>query len=412
MINIELMPIVSALKRNKAGAILMVLQIALMVTFINNLVAIIGDRISLISRPTGIDEENIFAIGFRLTSGEESVSVLQAELAKLRALPGVVEAVATNSYPLRGSGWQEGVSHSAGPTSRQDQSAQTAVYAMDQHAIGAFGLRLVEGRNFSSEEIIEGHFDAAPIPSFAIITRSLQNQLFPTGDALGKVIYLTTEPRKPVSIIGVVDRLQSPVAAETIDSVDSDNSIILPIHAARPGGLLVIRAKPGSIKTTLHEVQSALVRANPSRIFGRFRPFTEVRRTAYEKDRSIAIAFGILLAVLVVITALAIVGLTSFWVVRRRTQIGIRRALGATRVAIIRYFLIENAVLCISGVLVGIIASVSLNVWLWVHFGIDRIESSELLVCAIVVVAVGQLASMVPAMRAARTSPAEALRSH
>jgi cell division protein FtsX len=96
----------------------------------------------------------------------------------------------------------------------------------------------------------------------------------------------------------------------------------------------------------------------------------------------------------------------------RKTQIGVRRALGATRLAIVRYFLIENGLLCSSGVLLGVIASITLNTWLWVHFGIDRITAAQLLICAIVVVSLGQFSAMIPAMRAARTSPAEALRSN
>jgi putative ABC transport system permease protein len=409
--NLEIVPILAALKRNKTGAILMVLQIALMVAFISNLVSIVAERAALTVRPTGMDERDLFAIGFRVTNGEESIPTLQTDLADVRATPGVVDVFATNSYPLRGAGWQDGVSHTPGPTSRQDQSAQTGVYAMDQHGIGTLGLKLIAGRNFAPEDIVQGNFGAAPLPGFAIISRSLKNQLFGHGDALGQSIYLATDSRRPITVIGVVERLQSAAAAGTIDEHESENTIIVPIAAAGQGGLFMVRAQPGSIGATMRAVQSTLIRTNPNRIFGRLRPFTEVRSTAYEKDRAIAIAFSILLLVVIAITALAIVGLTSFWVVRRRTQIGIRRALGATRMAIIRYFLIENALLCAAGVLLGVIASEGLNVWLWTRFGIDRIHASELLICALVVVCLGQFAAMFPALKAASTSPTEALRA-
>lgn len=410
-VNFEVAPILAALKRNKTGALLMVLQIALMVAFISNLVSIVAERVALTTRPTGMDERNLFAIGFRLTSGEESLPMLQADLANVRATPGVLDAVATNSYPLRGSGWQDGVSHHAGATSRQEQTAQTGVYAMDQHGIGTMGLNLVEGRNFVPEDVIRGNFGAAPLPGVAIISSSLKNQLFGPSAALGRLIYLPTDPAKPITVIGVVDRLQSAAAASSIDAPEAENSMILPIAAVWQGGLLLVRVQPGSIETTMGRVQNTLIKANPNRVFGRLRPYTEVRGAAYERDRSLAIAFSVLLVVVIVITALAIVGLTSFWVVRRRTQIGIRRALGATRVAIVRYFLVENALLCAVGVVLGVMASVSLNVWLWRSFGIDRLHASGLLICALVVVSLGQFAAMVPAVRASRTSPGEALRS-
>jgi putative ABC transport system permease protein len=409
--NLEVVPILSALKRNKTGAILMMLQIALMVAFISNLVSIVAEREALTIRPTGMDERDLFAIGFRLTNGQESLPVLQTDLAKVRAAPGVVDAISTNSYPLRGAGWGEGVSHTPGPTSKQDQSAQTGVYGMDQHGIGTLGLKLIAGRNFGPEDVVQGQYGASPLPSFAIISRSLKKQLFGQGGALGQSIYLTSDSKRPITVIGVVDKLQSAEAAGTIDEQESENTLILPIAAPGDGGLLIVRAQPGSINTTMREVQNALIQANPNRIFGRLRPFSEVRSAAYEKDRSIAIAFTILLLVVMLITALTIVGLTSFWVIRRRTQIGIRRALGATRAAIVRYFLIENALLCAAGVLLGVAASEGLNLWLWSRFGIDRMHASELLICALVVVSLGQFAAMLPALRAASTSPTEALRA-
>jgi putative ABC transport system permease protein len=409
--NLEVVPILVALKRNKTGAILMVLQIALMVAFISNLVSIVAERAALTVRPTGMDERDLFAIGFRLTNGQESIPMLQTDLAKVRATSGVVDAFATNSYPLRGAGWQDGVSHNPGPTSKQDQSAQTGVYGMDQHGIGTLGLKLIAGRNFAPEDVVQGHYSAAPLPSFGIVSRSLERQLFGQSGALGQSIYLTTDSKQAITVIGVVERLQSAAAAATVDEHESENTLILPMATDGDGGLFVVRAQPGSIGTTMREVQNALVQANPNRIFGRLRPYSEVRSAAYEKDRAIAIAFSILLLVVIAITALAIVGLTSFWVVRRRTQIGIRRALGATRMAITRYFLIENALLCGAGVLFGVIASVGLNLWLWAHFGINRIEAAETLICALVVVSLGQFAAMFPALQAARISPSEALRS-
>jgi putative ABC transport system permease protein len=409
--NLEVVPILAALKRNKTGAILMVLQIALMVAFISNLISIVAERAALTVRPTGMNERDLFAIGFRLTNSQESIPMLQTDLAKVRATPGVVDAIATNSYPLRGAGWQDGVSHNPGPTSRQDQSAQTGVYGMDQHGIGTLGLKLIAGRNFAPEDVVQGQYGAAPLPSFAIISRALEKQLFGHGEALGQSIYLTTDSKKPITVIGIVDKLQSAAAAGTIDEHESENTMILPIAATGEGGLFIVRVQSGSISTTMREVQNALIQTNPNRIFGRLRPFSEVRSAAYEKDRAIAIAFSILLLVVIAITALAIVGLTSFWVVRRRTQIGIRRALGATRMAITRYFLIENALLCGGGVLIGVIASVGLNLWLWTHFGINRIEAAEMLICALVVVSLGQFAAMFPALRAAGISPTEALRS-
>jgi putative ABC transport system permease protein len=408
----EIGPILTALKRNKSGALLAVIQIALTLAIVSNILSIVGSRTFLMTRATGTQEHDLFALGYRLTGGVANLSTLEADLSSIRADPDVVDVVATNSYPLRGGGWLNGgVGLIPGALSSRQLSGHTAVYQMDQHGVGTLGLKLLEGRNFNAAEIERGSASTNPVPLVAMISKALARQLFPHGSALGKLIYLTFDPDRPVAIIGVVDRLQSPGAAGTIDEHESENSIILPIVATGPIGLFVVRVKAGTLDATMRKVEDDLFRTNPNRIFGRLRPFDEIRRTAYQKDRAIAIALSVICLVLVAITAFAIVGLTSFWVIRRKTQIGLRRAMGATRCGIIRYFLLENALLCTAGVTLGVIAAQTLSIWLWSRYGTDRLPVFELVVSAVIVAVLGQGAAALPALRAARISPSEALRA-
>ena len=408
----EIVPILAALRRNRSGALLAVVQIALTLAIVSNIVSIVVSRTYLMTRPTGTQEHELFALGYRLTGGIANVSTLEADLNSIRTNSDVVDVVATNSYPLRGGGWLQGsVGLIPGALSSRRLSAHTAVYQMDQHGLGTLGLELLEGRNFNAAEIERGQTGTDSVPLVAIVSKALALELFPHGSALGKLIYLTFDPDRPIAVIGVVDRLQSPGAAGTIDEHASENSIILPIVAAGPIGLFVVRVRPGTLDTAMREVQDALFKTNPNRIFGRLRPFDEIRRTAYQKDRAIAIALSTIGLVLVAITAFAIVGLTSFWVIRRKTQIGLRRALGATRLGIVRYFLLENALLCSVGVAIGAMTAETLSVWLWSRYGTDRLPLFELLSSVLIVAALGQGAAALPALRAARISPTEALRA-
>src|SRR6185312_90575 len=100
--------------------------------------------------------------------------------------------------------------------------------------------------------------------------------------------------------------------------------------------------------------------------------FAQVRHRAYDSDRGTAILMGIICAVLLVITVAGIIGLTSFWVGQRRKQIGIRRALGATRHDILRYFQTENLLIAGAGVVLGAILSVGLNLWMMQQLAMDR----------------------------------------
>jgi putative ABC transport system permease protein len=124
-----------------------------------------------------------------------------------------------------------------------------------------------------------------------------------------------------------------------------------------------------------------------------------------------AILMGIISVVLLAITAAGIVGLTSFWVGQRRKQIGVRRALGATRGDILSYFLTENFLISLGGVLVGVVLAFGINLWMVTHFEMAQLSLVYVLVGVIVLIVLGQLATLAPARRASRVSPVEATRS-
>jgi putative ABC transport system permease protein len=113
---------------------------------------------------------------------------------------------------------------------------------------------------------------------------------------------------------------------------------------------------------------------------------------------------------LLAVTAFGIVGLTSYWVTQRRRQIGIRRALGATRNAVIRYFQTENFLIAAGGAALGVAMAVSLNLWMVSSFEMERLHTSYAFVGAIIVLLLGQGAVLWPALRAASIPPALATR--
>jgi putative ABC transport system permease protein len=105
------------------------------------------------------------------------------------------------------------------------------------------------------------------------------------------------------------------------------------------------------------------------------------------------------------------VGLTSFGVGQRRKQIGVRRALGATKGDILSYFLTENLLIGVAGVLIGALLAIGMNLWLVTQFEMARLSISYVLVGVVALLLLGQGAVLAPAMRASRVSPVEATRS-
>lgn len=118
-----------------------------------------------------------------------------------------------------------------------------------------------------------------------------------------------------------------------------------------------------------------------------------------------------MIVILTLITAFGIVGLAMFSINRRRRQIGTRRALGATQLQVMRYFMLENFLISTLGVVIGAIAAVGLNVWLVSKFELAPLQPQLLVVGVLTLYLVGQLAVFYPARKAAAISPATATRS-
>jgi putative ABC transport system permease protein len=116
-------------------------------------------------------------------------------------------------------------------------------------------------------------------------------------------------------------------------------------------------------------------------------------------------------AALLVVTALGIVGLASFWVQQRTKQIGVRRALGATRAQVLRYFQTENFLLTTIGIVLGMLGAFGLNQLLMTHYELPRLPVPYLPIGALVLWLLGQVAVFGPARRAAAVPPAIATRS-
>jgi putative ABC transport system permease protein len=146
-------------------------------------------------------------------------------------------------------------------------------------------------------------------------------------------------------------------------------------------------------------------------VLDKVQTLTEARREVYRDDRGLALILAVVCAVLLAITAFGIVGLTSYWVAQRRRQIGIRRALGATRGAVVRYFQTENLMIAATGAVVGIVLAITLNLWMVSSFQLERLHNSYAVGGAVIVLLLGQLAVLWPALRAASIPPALATRS-
>ena len=406
----EILPILSAMRRNKVGAVLVAMQMALTLAILCNALFIIQQRLESSARPSGTDEANVLAISNQWVGNPPDESALeQSDLAALRALPGVIDATVTNAYPLTNSGWGDGVDLKP---NQHESTAHMARYFADDHSIAAMGLTLTAGRNFRAEEVVDHERNENTVPSALIMSRALALQLFPAGDALGKVVFTSGNKTQGSTIIGIVDRLQAPWVGNGSWAADwVENSVLEPFRYVAQSSYYLVRTQPGQLSAVRHAAHRKLFEIHRARVLDKEQSLTEARYEVYRDDRGLALILGVVCVILLAITAFGIVGLTSYWVAQRRRQVGIRRALGATRGAIVRYFQTENLMIAITGAAVGIVLAISLNLWMVSSFEQHRLHAAYPIIGAVMVLLLGQLAVFWPALRAASIPPALATRS-
>jgi putative ABC transport system permease protein len=404
-------PIISAMRRNKVGAILIAVQMAITLAILCNALFIIEQRVALSKRPSGADEANVFLIQNQWVGNPPDASArLQGDLAALRSLPGVIDAFASNTYPLSDSGSTTGLSL------RPDQknaTALAAVYFGDEHAIAALGLKLVAGRNFNAADVVDkfGYTDPKN-PTGIIVTRALADKLFPGGDALGQSVFDESR-HDSTPIVGIVDQLQVPwVSAGGFGSQFNGSSIIEPFNlVSRYYYFYMVHTQPGQVAAVMQAASKKLFDISRARVIQKTQTLATARVEIYKDDKGLAVILGVVCAALLAVTAFGIVGLTSYWVAQRRRQIGIRRALGATRNAIVQYFQTENLLIAGAGAAIGVALAVSLNLWMVNAFAMERLHTSYAFVGAVVVLLLGQAAVLWPALKAASIPPALATRA-
>ena len=409
----DIRPILSTLMRHKTAAALIVVEIALTCAIICNALFMISDRLSQVREVSGIAEEELVRVQISgIGSDADQVARTRTDLASLRAIPGVKDATVLNQVPFVNSSWNSGVRLQQ----EQQQSTLTATtYMAEDQFIETLGLTLVAGRDFNADEyreasdLLERTTEDGNIPA-TIITRSLADKLFPGEDAIGKTFYSWGDA--PIRVVGVVEHLVRPGGMG--GPAEREYAMVFPL---RPhynlGGNYVIRTDPDRRTEVLAAAKAVLQANGADRIIQEenSKTFEQLRREYYQAPRAMAWLLGIVCVALLLVTALGIIGLASFWVQQRTKQIGVRRALGATRGQILRYFQTENFLLASIGIALGMLLAFAINQLLMGKYEMARLPLYYLPAGALLLWTLGQLAVYAPARRAASVPPAVATRS-
>ncbi|TQF71814.1 ABC transporter permease [Pseudoalteromonas luteoviolacea] len=399
----DLKPIIKSLLRAKTGPLLLLLQIAVTYTILVNAVFMLLQKSEEINVSSGLAESELFWFQMSLHgTREEKMASLFRDLEAIKGLDSVKNAVTLSSIPFSGRG--------AGHEIRLDRNAvgyitKAAFYSGSFDALETMGLKLIAGEGFTINDERRLFNFGLTVPSGVLITKALAEQLYPEDwqQVLGKTIYLN-EDAQPVR--GVVEHLIGPWSFWKHRSF---NVLFSNVFVTSEVSLMV-RMQGTNIEKSIQDVMNIIMQ-EPLRTVDHLEVLTDLREKAY---RSQVAAYNTLKAVVIglaLITMLGVFGQARFTVLKRRKQIGTRRALGASQIAIVRYYVLENAVINVCGIALGVLLAIAANNLLVLHFQLEPVPGLYLAYGGVIIFLAGFFAVLQPAIRAARISPAEATRS-
>ena len=399
----ELGPILSSLRRSPTGAILVALQIALALAITVNACYITVDRLAFINRDPGLNVADTFVVNIAARGRSfDAATAIREDLAILRSLPGVVAATSINAVPLSGGG--SGTSYYTEPAEKGTRG-DVNYFEVDEQGVDALGVEIVEGRNFDASAVKPSEQFRSSFVSEVLITRALADEMFPGQPAVGKTLYNALgEPAKVVGIIGLMHG--SWTGWDKVGNVS-----LQPTVASADFIRYLVRARPGQRDEMMQLAEQKLSAIDNGRIVTKVRTLATFADRSYADDRAMAVYMVVVIALLVGVAALGVFGLAAFNVSTRTKQIGTRRAIGARRRDVVRYFLIENWLVTTVGVVVGCLLALGLGYWLSTQFELPRLPLWYLVGGVLALWLVGLGAAMIPARRAARVSPAVATRT-
>lgn len=407
--------LIKPLLRHRMMPLLVVLQVALACAIACNALFLLQQKLRPILTPDGIGQPSHLIVAWQIVARGHpwQTSRLRETEQALQALPGVASISVAGSLPMVSN------AQFKGNVTAVDSGipADTAVYIGD-HLVDTLDLKLASGRDFTpGEQSVQnkglGFNQSGP----TIISQALANRLFPDVKALGKTIRMGRNGNSGQrTVVGVVSHLMRNDFGKGKD-LDLEYTMLLPgIPGQWPIPSIGVRvaadANPEAVRKQVeHTVKRMLGDDMVQGINPRYYMYAQLRDQALAQSRAaVWLLAGVTLVVLFV-TLAGIMGMTAYWVQQRTRQVGIRRALGASRRDILRYLQAENLLVVGFGVLLGLATAYLVNLWLMRHYELSRLPWEYLPVGGLLLLALGQLAVLGPALRASRVPPVVATRT-
>jgi predicted permease len=383
---------------------LVVLQIAVSLTLLVGAFLFVRSFRNLTTMDAGFQQRGIlfaFSDFGRLKLPANQMAPYQKKvLEQVRSIPQVESAAASTVMPLSGSSWTQGVRAQG----REGELRGPAKFTyVSPEYFKTMEIPAFAGRDFND-------FDTAASTRVMIVNEAFVRRFIPSGNPLGAKIRSVAEPGYPETLYEVVGLVKDTKYNNLRDAAPA--SVFVPL-AQHPGpqsfANLVIRSS-SPMPAVISAVRRRLGELSPE-IEISFKVFETQIREDLVRDRLMAWLAGFFGALAAALSMIGLYGVISYMTQRRRNEIGIRLALGASRKRIVALILKETALLLLVGIGIGVAVSLAVTRGASaLLFGLSPHDAPTILVSAGLLAAVACAASFLPALRAARVDPLTALR--
>jgi len=255
---------------------------------------------------------------------------------------------------------------------------------------------LLRGRNFTEQEVRQGD-------KVMIVSQQLVDQAFPNEDPLGKRL-ITMLGDQPYQIVGVVGDIRHQALGTT-----PFPAMYMPTR--QTGGMNAVIRTQGDPLSIAGAVRQAVHELDSEQPIAAMKPMNEWVETSTATPRYRTTLLALFAALAMVLAATGIYGVMSYSVAQRTHEIGVRMALGARQSSVLSLIVRQGMLLVIIGVAIGLAAAVALTrVMSSLLFGVGAKDPVTFVVVAVLLLVVALIACLVPARRATRIDPLEALR--
>ncbi len=401
-------PLLSALRRNPLMPRLIVLQVMVASAILCNTLFLLGQQAAPLLVDDGLAGDELVIVDQLVSRGAPwTPTQVRAGRDALASIAGVRAASAASGVPMR-----QTLTLAFELKSADGTMLATTGY-VGERLLETFGLRLTRGRDFLDTEYRDIRM-ADDMHTPIIITEALARALLGDADPVGATLR-SSDDKGSYRVVGVVAHLMRYQLSE-LDDGKAEYSIIIPgILDGMPIASYVLRTAPGNREALRAQVSKVLDQHFSGRLVAGIAPvvadYEHLRDDGLRTRRAAVWLLSTVNAVVATITLIGIASLSGYWIQQRTRQIGIRRALGATRGQILRHFLAENLLLVGVGLALGLLLALGINQWLMQHYELARLPLPYLPAAAVLLLALGQLAVAGPAHRAAGLPPASAARS-